>query len=496
MIRSIRNFVRLAVLPFGLSLFLSYQVFAQGSAFTYQGSLNNNNIPGNGNFDFEFKLFDALNGGAQQGATLQQLNVPVTNGSFSAILDFGANAFPGAARFLELSVRPAGGGAFTTLAPRQQITATPYAIRSTNASAADGLSAACVGCVTGDQIQGGGAYIQNTTSQQAGANFNISGDGTVGGTLSTPKINIGNVSTSSSKLTIEGTDGLQLFGVQPTITMKDTGGLPFTNYIKVVSGSVQFNTAQSFPPGPPVTAMTIAPGGLVGIGTTAPQTDLHIVGLSTTEARITSPGNNAILALDSTIGGTNRVWTLENGIGGNAGRFAIYDRTAGKERLSIGPNSGLVMVQALGIMGGADFSENFDVAAFDSGKTVTTVEPGMVVSIDPATPGKLTLSTQAYDRRVAGIISGAGGVKTGMIMSQEGTLAHGSHPVALSGRVYCLVDASYGPVEPGDLLTTSDTTGYAMKAADPTKAQGAILGKAMTGLQSGKGLVLVLVTLQ
>ena len=124
------------------------------------------------------------------------------------------------------------------------------------------------------------------------------------------------------------------------------------------------------------------------------------------------------------------------------------------------------------------------------------VEAGMVVSIDPASPGKLALSTQAYDRRVAGIISGAGGVKPGMVMSQEGTLADGKHPVALSGRVYCWVDASQGAIEPGDLLTTSSTPGHAMKVADAAKAQGAIIGKAMTGLKEGKGLVLVLVTLQ
>ncbi len=83
-----------------------------------------------------------------------------------------------------------------------------------------------------------------------------------------------------------------------------------------------------------------------------------------------------------------------------------------------------------------------------------------------------------------------------MMMSQEGTLADGQHPVALSGRVYCWVDASLGAIEPGDLLTTSSTPGHAMKAMDTAKAQGAIIGKAMTGLKSGKGLILVLVNLQ
>lgn len=93
--------------------------------------------------------------------------------------------------------------------------------------------------------------------------------------------------------------------------------------------------------------------------------------------------------------------------------------------------------------------------------------------------------------------SGAGGVKPGLVMGQKDSTADGEHPVALTGRVCCWVDAAGGDVEPGDLLTTSDTVGHAMKVADHARAQGAILGKAMSSLEAGqKGLVLVLVTLQ
>ncbi len=157
---------------------------------------------------------------------------------------------------------------------------------------------------------------------------------------------------------------------------------------------------------------------------------------------------------------------------------------------------GRMTTQVLQITGGADFAENFDVNVTEAAALTLKVEAGMVVAIDPANPGKLQLSTQAYNRRVAGIISGAGGIKPGMMMSQAGTLADGQHPVALTGRVYCWVDATQGAIEPGDLLTTSTTPGHAMKAADAAQAQGAIIGKAMTGLKAGKGLVLVLVTLQ
>jgi hypothetical protein len=105
------------------------------------------------------------------------------------------------------------------------------------------------------------------------------------------------------------------------------------------------------------------------------------------------------------------------------------------------------------------------------------------------------MSEQSHDRRVAGIISGANGVNTGVTLTQEGVFENGQN-VALSGRVYVQAEAGSGAIKPGDLLTTSDVAGHAMKVTDHAKAQGAILGKAMTGLKDGRGMVLVLVTLQ
>ncbi|NQT20319.1 MAG: hypothetical protein HQ592_11485, partial [Planctomycetes bacterium] len=150
-------------------------------------------------------------------------------------------------------------------------------------------------------------------------------------------------------------------------------------------------------------------------------------------------------------------------------------------------NSGRVVCSALQITGGGDLAEPFDFADADA------VKPGMVVAIDPHNPGKLRLAVKAYDRTVAGVISGANGVRPGVTMQQEGTAASGTLPVALTGRVYCWCDAANGAIEPGDLLTTSDTPGHAMKVTDYDRSRGATIGKAMTSLKEGRGFVLMLV---
>ena len=126
----------------------------------------------------------------------------------------------------------------------------------------------------------------------------------------------------------------------------------------------------------------------------------------------------------------------------------------------------------------------------------SAIQAGMIVAIDPANAGQLKVATSAYDKTVAGIVSGAGDIQPGMVMGQDGSIASGEHPVALTGRVYAKVDARYGAIQPGDLLTTSDTPGHAMRVSDSSQAQGAIIGKAMTALEEGQGLVLVLVSLQ
>jgi hypothetical protein len=141
-------------------------------------------------------------------------------------------------------------------------------------------------------------------------------------------------------------------------------------------------------------------------------------------------------------------------------------------------------IQLAGAVG--DCAEHFDVNVAD------VCEPGTVMVIDDA--GALVPSCQEYDRRVAGVISGAGNLRPGLILGEGATA--GRLPVALVGTVFCKVVATPMPIAVGDLLTTSTVPGHAMKASDPSRAFGAIIGKALEPLPAGVGLIRMLIALQ
>ena len=135
----------------------------------------------------------------------------------------------------------------------------------------------------------------------------------------------------------------------------------------------------------------------------------------------------------------------------------------------------------------ADCAEDFDICETEQ------ADPGtvMVLSDD----GKLQQSRNAYDKRVAGVISGAGHYKPGIILDRQDSQS-GRKPIALLGKVFCKVDAQYGAIEVGDLLTTAPTPGHAMRATDSLKAFGTIIGKAIRPLAEGRGLIPILIALQ
>lgn len=250
-----------------------------------------------------------------------------------------------------------------------------------------------------------------------------------------------------------------------------------------------------------VESIRIKHDGAVGIGTTDPQNKLHVNGIIRADNDI-DIYNNGIrtIRLQPDEGGVGEGGTIKvsNGNGDvtaelegdvtDAGRLLLYDSagSAGPATIVLRGDTGRVTARVVEITG-ADLAEKFPVSE--------KAEAGTVMEIDPEHPGQLRVSRGAHNRRVAGVVSGANGLSVGVVL---GNLPghEDAPPIAMSGRVWTLCDTANGSIKVGDLLTTSDVSGHAMTVTDHGAAQGATIGKAMTALESGRGLVLVLVSLQ
>lgn len=158
--------------------------------------------------------------------------------------------------------------------------------------------------------------------------------------------------------------------------------------------------------------------------------------------------------------------------------------TAPTEKLEV---NGSIKLSGDILLTNADCAEDFNIG------TDIAVEPGTVMVLGEK--GALFPCRHAFDKRVAGVVSGAGEFKPGIVLDKQDS-KNNRQPIALLGKVYCKVDAQYGSVEIGDSLTTSPTPGHAMKVGEPLAALGAMLGKALSPLQEGQGLIPILIALQ
>jgi hypothetical protein len=256
--------------------------------------------------------------------------------------------------------------------------------------------------------------------------------------------------------------------------------------------------------------LTLFQNGSVGLG---PYTDNHT---SAAHLCVSGPSNQGIYLICTDDRGEphptgsfcNLQAVVSNNLsGGEAqlqfqGQFSLVAPASGIELFTVTQNGnifirgadGVARLQIDGNVGdisllGADCAEQFDI---EDGEP--DAEPGSVMVLSES--GRLRRSDKSYDRRVAGIVSGAADLRAGIVLGKRARLSHRSCNLALTGTTYCKVDANISPIEVGDLLTTSDCCGHAMKAADPCQAFGAILGKAMSSLRQGLGLIPILIALQ
>ena len=446
-----------------------------GTSFTYQGKLQKDAAAYTGTADMLFRLYDDPAAGNVVGGDVTLVGVTVNDGLFTVDLDFG-DVFDGSALWLEVQVLTPGEADYTTLAPRQALAAAPYALRALAAPAGGGGGGGGDWVNTNGDLtySGGGIGVLNGSSPFAsGRGVFIEGgsplgivfayDYTAGHTLplilNSPGGNVGvGTTTPGARLDVLTSSGM---GMHAT-----TRGSLFSSLNAAVVGSGLTGTSAS---------------GTSAIGVYGASTDDRgVYGVSTTNWGVsgdcTSAGTYGILGTPN-----EGMYAYSPNTAKPAGRFACATGGIAIDAL------GLVRVKTLQILGGADLAERFEVTG--------DAEPGTVLAIDPNENGRLRTSDEPYSHRVAGVVSGANELNAGVVLSSDGRV-EGTAAVALTGRVWVKCDATAAPIVAGDLLTTSPRVGHAMKAVDRDRAQGAVLGKAMTSLESGTGMVLVIVSLQ
>jgi hypothetical protein len=483
-----------------LLLVAAFSTLVQVAAFTYQGRLDVDGSPAEGLYDFRCQLYNAAAPpDALVSSTVTNLAVVVSRGVFSLTLGFGEEVFNGQERWLSISVRTNNPALpFTVLSPRQRLAWSPYTVYALKAAGfQEGSNPTFTGTAAFTPPSGAPFTVGNATKV-----VTLNAD-LLDGMDSTAFVRKAG-DTMTGKLTVNGPGG--------KVVLSDTGSF-FGNDI-AVSGQassvlgVGVVAGSSGANGMGLSASATGLDGVAVHGDASNGSDARgISGRSTTglagyfdgavqvrynspfnkpQLQITEPADNGFARLRMHTG-SRAFWDVAVGTGVNAtNTMRFYNSTQG-DVMTLS-ETGNLFVRVLTITGGADIAEPFQMSEPELPK-------GAVVVIDEENAGHLKLSTRAYDRQVAGVISGAGGVNTGLSLSQHGVM-EGGQPVALTGRVYVQADATSGAIRPGDLLTTSDTPGHAMRVSDPARAPGAVLGKAMTGLPEGTGLVLVLVTLQ
>ena len=301
--------------------------------------------------------------------------------------------------------------------------------------------------------------------------------------------------SANKTVAIDTQDALHMVGYQPFLTLIDTNAGKVQSRIQNADGKLVFYTQSALHSGvptvifntltgsPPPSAIEIhAQDGVQTVGY-QPFLTLTDANAGYAKARIQNANGGLVLYTQGGFAASKPAMVMD----GPTGDVVVTGNlTMSQGNMTLSQGS-LTVAQGDILLPGADCAEQFD------SHDAQLLEPGTVVVLNEE--GGVCQSHGAYDTKVAGVVSGAGAYRPGIILDKQTSEAD-RVSVALVGKVYCRVDAQYSPIKVGDLLTTSPTPGCAMKAGDPVKAFGAVLGKALRPLAAGCGLIPVLIALQ
>ena len=446
----------------------------------YQALLTDNlgvAIPGPA-VNLVFRIYDDSIGGLLVEGPINLVGVPINNGVVSVYIPVSAASFDSSDRWMSLAIN---GGA--ELPGRRQFGVSPYALRVDRVASAE----------LDDNITLGNASTSGSLMIQNGA-------------MAQPSISLNGPASQISTYGIDGLEQIRLWGGSWGELLLFDGQATNRNTVLL---SAQSSTGGLLnlrdPSQVDAISLTGATGkaqakdGFYAVATIGGIVEAKLTGGTGGNLRTyNSLGTieTVVIGSSASSGGFGQYKMANGSIGAiidgdngtnNGGRVSVNDGT-NVETASMTGSTGRVVCKIVQI-NGADLAEKFPISG-------AKVEPGTVMEIDPEHSGLLRMAKGVYNQRVAGVVSGANDFPAGAILGHlPGN--EDAPPIALSGRVWTYCDASEHAIGLGDLLTTSATAGHAMKAVDRDRSHGAIIGKAMSGLERGKkGLVLVLVNLQ
>lgn len=531
------KFIFIAILSV-LLLFTSFGAIAQdaepespagvnanvGTTFTYQGYLSDDGSPANGNYNFQFDLYDALTIGNPVGSSISLSNVPVSEGIFTVELDFG-DVYDGTALWLEIRVRRTAVPTYTVLSPRQPLNATPYALYaldvgyhthlwqtwSSSSTTSYGLkiqnnaTSGSYGGIYGETNSPTGSGVRGYSEASSGNAYGVYGSSPVSPT-GRGIYGVGNGAGVYGET--YNSSGYALYGEAMT-----TSG---TNYGVYGESNSSYGYGGYFVnSGSNGTAIFAT-----GSGAARDRATLRVENTESTG------GVTAYLTNDSTYatghfynGGGGEVLYLQNGgedgtgiLGGDF--ITAVNESEGDVQFKVTSNgtvysdggyhcgnnvdsqaiwvtpatSGFVMALNPGAIepclndnSPADFAEMFP--------TTGEPEPGDVLAI--GSDGNLILSTEPYQTTIIGVRS----TRPSFLGNAQFADEDGYAPLALLGVVPVKASAENGAIQPGDLLVSSSIPGHAMRAGD-NPPQGTVIGKALETLEDGTGFIIMVVTLQ